>query len=333
MINAYAAKAPGGKLEPFSYDPGALNPDEVEIKVQYCGVCHSDLSMLKNDWHQTTYPFVPGHEIVGTVSTRGAAVNHLEVGQPVGLGWFARSCMTCEWCQSGHPNLCPNVKGLITDQYGGFADKVRAHASWVLPLPAGINPVTAGPLFCGGITVFNPIVQFDIKPTHRVGVIGIGGLGHMAVRFLDAWGCHVTAFSSSAGKEDEARRMGADRFINSRDPEALEAVANSFDMILSTANADLDWRAYIKALRPMGRLHFVGAVPGPISFDLFPLLIGQKSISSSPLGSPVTTARMLDFAVRHRIEPMVETFDMEKVNEAMEHLHSGKARYRIVLKN
>ncbi len=333
MINAYATQKPGGKLEPFTYDPGDLAPGDVEIDIQYCGLCHSDLSMLKNDWQISEYPFVPGHEVVGTVAAKGHGVHHLEVGQPVGLGWFGASCMTCEWCTAGHHNLCQNSQGLIVGRHGGFADKVRAHAGWVIPLPAGVNPESAGPLFCGGITVFNPIVQFDVRPTDRVGVIGIGGLGHMAVKFLDAWGCHVSAFSTSSEKEEEALSMGADHFVNTRSDGALEAVANSFDLILSTVNADLDWRAYINALRPRGRLHFVGAVPGPVAFDLFPLLMGQKSISATPLGSPATTARMLQFSARHGIEPVIETFPMSRVNEAMEHLHSGKARYRIVLKN
>ena len=333
MINAYAAQGPNGMLEPFSYDPGPLGPEEVEIDVQYCGVCHSDLSLLKNDWQITEYPFVPGHEVVGKIAAKGDHVSRLEVGMTVGLGWFAQSCMSCEWCLSGHHNLCQESNPLIIGHHGGFADKVRAHWGWVLPLPDGVNPASAGPLFCGGITVFNPIVQFDVQPTDKVGVIGIGGLGHMAVGFLDAWGCDVTAFSTSAEKEAEAREMGADHFINTRQEGALEAAANSFDMILSTVNADLDWRAYVNALRPKGRLHFVGAVPGPMAFDLFPLLMGQKSVSASPLGSPATTSRMLSFAAQHNIAPVIETFPMEKVNEAMEHLHSGKARYRIVLEN
>ncbi|MBN2430826.1 MAG: zinc-binding dehydrogenase, partial [Acidobacteria bacterium] len=188
-------------------------------------------------------------------------------------------------------------------------------------------------LFCGGITVFSPIVEFGVKPTDRVGVIGIGGLGHMALRFLDAWGCEVTAFSSHPDKERQIREFGADHVINSRDPEAVAQAANSLDFILSTVNVVLDWNAYINALRPRGRLHFVGAVPEPIPAPVFPLLIGQKSISASPLGSPATTARMLEFAARHRIQPAIEVFPFHQVNEALEHLRQGKARYRIVLKH
>ncbi|MEB3337564.1 MAG: zinc-binding dehydrogenase, partial [Leptolyngbyaceae bacterium] len=221
----------------------------------------------------------------------------------------------------------------IVGRHGGFADKVRAHEEWVIPLPEDIDASKAGPLFCGGITVFNPIVEFDVKSTDRVGVIGIGGLGHMALRFLSAWGCDVTAFSTNSSKEAEAREFGAHHFVNSRDAEALAEVASSFDMILSTVNVDLDWGSYIAALRPKGRLHFVGVVPNAVQAYAFSLIAGQKNLSGSPLGSPVTTARMLNFAVRHGIEPVTETFDFHQVNEALEHLETGKARYRIVLKH
>ncbi|MBE9127984.1 MULTISPECIES: NADPH-dependent aldehyde reductase Ahr [unclassified Coleofasciculus] len=333
MIKAYAAHEPGGELKPFEYDPGSLGDEEVEINVEYCGLCHSDLSMLDNEWGMTKYPFVPGHEVVGTIAALGDRVSTLNVGQRVGLGWYSRSCMTCEWCMSGNHNLCLTAEGTIVGRHGGFADKVRAHHSWVVSLPEGVNSATAGPLFCGGITVFNPIVQFDIKPTDRVGVIGIGGLGHMALGFLHAWGCDVTAFSTSPDKEAEARKLGANHFVNSRDPKALESVQNSFDLILSTVNADLDWNAYIAALRPKGRLHLVGVVPNPLSTQLFPMIAGQKSISGSPLGSPVTTARMIDFAARHGVEPITETFSFEQVNEAIEKLRNGKPRYRLVLKH
>lgn len=333
MIKAYAAHEPGGELKPFEYDPGPLRPEEVEIQVDYCGICHSDLSMLDNEWGMTQYPFVPGHEVVGTIAALGDRVTTLQVGQRVGLGWYSRSCMTCEWCISGDHNLCLTAEGTIVGRHGGFADRVRAHSSWVVPLPDGVDPESAGPLFCGGITVFNPIVQFGIKPTDRVGVIGIGGLGHMALGFLHAWGCDVTAFSTSPDKEAEARQLGANHFINSRDPEALKSVANSFDLILSTINADLDWSIYIAALRPKGRLHLVGVVPNPVGSYAFPMIAGQKSISGSPLGSPATVARMLNFAARHTIAPVTEVFSFEQVNEAMEKLRSGKPRYRLVLKH
>lgn len=331
-VKAYAATAAGGRLEPFEYELGALGADEVDIDVRYCGICHSDLSMLDNEWGISEYPLVPGHEVVGTIAAVGSNVGYLRQGQTVGLGWNASSCMHCHECMSGDHNMCAEVVGTIVGRHGGFANKVRADAAWAVPLPDGVDPAKAGPMFCGGVTVFNPILQNHIKAADRVGVVGIGGLGHMALAFLHAWGCEVTAFSTSPAKEDEARALGADHFVSSRDPAALEAVANTFDMILVTVNAELDWEAYIKALRPRGKLHVVGVVPA-ITVAAFPLIGGQKSIGGSPLGSPATTAGMLGFAGRHAIAPITEMFPMSRLNDAMDRLRSGEARYRIVLEN
>ena len=331
-IKAYAALTAGGKLEPFEYDPGELGVDQVEIDISSCGICHSDLSMLNNDWQMTEYPLVPGHEIVGKINAVGERVTHLKPGQIVGLGWFSKSCMTCSECMSGNYNLCPTAEGIIVGRHGGFANKVRADKTWVIPLPEGINIATAGPLFCGGITVFNPIIQNNIQPTDRVGVVGIGGLGHMALRFLNAWGCEVTAFSTSPGKEAEARELGAHHFVNTHDADALAKLANSLDMILVAVNVDLSWDGYINALCPNGKLHIVGAVPS-VSATVFPLIIGQKSIGGSPLGSPATMATMIEFAARHGIGPVTETIPMSKVNDAMEKLRTGKPRFRLVLEN
>ncbi len=333
MVKGYAATEPGGELKAFEYELGPLGDYQVDIKVEYCGICHSDLSMLDNDFGLTQYPFVPGHEIVGRVDAIGANAKGVTVGQRVGLGWYAGSCMTCEWCMSGNHNLCPSAEMTIIGRHGGFADKVRAEAALVVPLPEQIEAETAGPLFCAGIAVFNPLVQLDIKPTDRVGVIGIGGLGHMALRFVDAWGCEVTAFSTSPEKEAEAREFGADHFVNSRDPKALEEIAGSFALILSTVSASLDWNAYIATLRPKGRLHIVGVVPQPVSVEVIPMLLGQKSVTYSSGGSPATTAKMLEFAVRHRIQPTIETFKFSQINDAMEKLRNGKPRYRLVLKH
>jgi uncharacterized zinc-type alcohol dehydrogenase-like protein len=332
-FQAYAATGPGEKLQPFEYDPGSLGKTEVEIKVEYCGICHSDLSMLDNEWGMTTYPIVPGHEVIGVVQAIGEQVNHLKISQRVGVGWNSKSCMSCELCIGGNHNLCSKAQGMIVGRHGAFADKVRADAAWTIPLPTTIKPEVAGPLLCGGVTVFNPIVQFDVKPTDRVGVIGIGGLGHMALKFLHAYGCEVTAFSSSPDKEAETRSLGADHFVNSRDSQALEKIADSLDFILCTVNVSLDWPAYINVLRPKGRLHIVGAVMEPMGIPIFPLLVGQKSISGSPIGSPETIAKMLEFAARHNIEPVVELFPLTQVNEAIEKLRHGKPRYRLVLVN
>ena len=331
-INAYAAEAPKGKLEQFSYELPEVTGDEVDIKVDYCGICHSDLSMLNNDWGFTAYPFVPGHEIVGTVAAVGPQVKNLTVGDTVGLGWFTGSCGNCAQCLSGDHNLCAKNEQTIVHRHGGFADTVRCKELWATPLPQGIDAASAGPLFCGGITVFNPIVQCEVKPTDKVGVIGIGGLGHLAIQFLNKWGCEVTAFTSSPDKAKQAQELGAHHTLDSTDAKALAAHQGSFDFILNTTNANLDWATYISLLAPKGRLHTVGAVPEPFSLAAFPMITGQKSLSGSPLGSPATTRLMLEFCARHGIHVMAEEFALENVNEAIEHLEAGKARYRVVLK-
>jgi uncharacterized zinc-type alcohol dehydrogenase-like protein len=332
-IHALAALGAKQPLQPFEYTPPALGSEEVEIAVESCGICHSDLSMLDNDWGITKYPFVPGHEVVGKVIALGDHTKRLKIGDRVGLGWYSNSCGCCSQCLSGNQNLCATAEGTIVGRYGGFADRVRAHWTWVSPLPDALDASKAGPLFCGGITVFNPIIQFGIKPTDTVGVIGIGGLGHMALKFLRAWGCEVVAFTSSDSKREEALQLGAHRTLNSRNSKELAKAAGTLDFILNTANVTLDWNTYIAALKPKGRLHTVGAVLEPMAVSAFPMIQGQKSLSGSPLGSPSTTDMMLAFAARHSIAPTTETFPMSKANEAIEHLRSGKARYRVVLTN
>ena len=331
MIKAYAALEPGGKLQPFEYDPGPLGAHEVEIAVEYCGICHSDLSMLHNHWGITQYPFVPGHEVVGTIADKGEFVSQLELGQRVGLGWHAGYCMTCHNCMSGDHNLCNNAESTIVSRYGGFSDRVRAKAASVVAIPDGINPRSAGPLFCGGITVFNPLLQFAIPPTANVAVIGIGGLGHIALQFLKAWGCQVTAFTSSDDKKKEALELGAHYVLNTQNLNEIQAAANQFDLILSTVNVKLDWNSYLATLRPKGRLHFLGVTLDPLNLNVFSLISGQYSVSGSPVGSPASINTMLDFVVRHQVEPIVEIFNFEQVNEALAHLAAGKAKYRIVL--
>ncbi|PKK82973.1 MAG: alcohol dehydrogenase [candidate division Zixibacteria bacterium HGW-Zixibacteria-1] len=331
MIKAYAALAPGGKLEPFEYDPGPLGKHDVEIDVEHCGICYSDLSMINNSWGFSQYPLVPGHEVIGTIAKSGEDVTDLKIGQRVGLGWHSGYCMTCPNCLNGDHNLCVKQEGTIIGRHGGFARQVRAHDASVVVLPKGLDIKSAGPLFCGGITVFNPLLQFGVKPTDKVGVIGIGGLGHMALMFLNAWGCKVTAFTSSDSKKVEAIKMGAHQTIDSRNAEELEAAAGQFDFILSTVNVKLDWNTYLSTLNAKGRLHFVGAVLDPLDIGVFPLIMGQRSISGSPVGSPAAIAKMLDFAAMHKIKPVVEEFHFDQVNEAIEKLKSGKARYRIVL--
>lgn len=332
MIHAYAAFEQGGELRPYAYESAPLAANEVEIAVEYCGLCHSDLSMLNNDWRSTSYPFVPGHEVAGRIAALGAAVSHLKIGERVGLGWHSSYCNHCHSCLSGDHNLCDGAQGTIVQRHGGFADKVRAQASAVVKLPESLPMQLAGPLFCGGITVFNPIMQYGVKPTDKVAVVGIGGLGHLALQFLNKWGCEVTAFTSTAAKRDEALALGAQRTLDSNDKDAMKAHAGYFDFILVTVNVNLDWRSYVKMLSKRGRLHFVGVILEPMTLSVSALMDAQRSVSSSPVGSPAMLATMLDFAARHRIYPQVEEYPLAQVNEAIAHLAAGKARYRVVLK-
>jgi len=331
MIKAFAVFEPGGELKPFEYDPGELKAHEVEIDVHYSGICHSDLSVIDNEWGMTQYPVVPGHEVVGKIAKVGDQVDHLKVGQMVGLGWHAGYCNECAFCHSGDHNLCATAQPTIIGHHGGFADKVRADANCVVPIPDGVELDSAGPLFCAGITVFNPLVQFDIKPTDKVAVIGIGGLGHLALQFLNAWGCEVTAFTSSEEKKKEALSLGAQHTLSSRDQSEIEAAADCFDLIISTVNVKLDWNLYLCTLKPRGRLHFVGATLDPLDINVFSLIMRQRSVSGSPVGSPSTIAKMIEFARLHNIKPVIEKFNFDDINEAITRLRSGQTHYRIVL--
>ncbi len=330
-INGWAAHGPGKPLERYSFDPGPLGPEEVEVAVEHCGVCHSDLSAVENEWGNSQYPFVPGHEAVGRVVALGEQAKGLKIGQRVGIGWTAQSCMFCHDCLSGDQHLCSQAVPTIFGHQGGFADRMRAHWAWAIPLPEGIDMATTGPLLCGGVTVFAPLATYEVKSSGHVGIVGIGGLGHMGIKFARAWGCEVTAFTSSESKNAEARGFGAHRVISSRDSQSIASAARSLDMLIVTVNASLDWPAMLQTLKPRGRMHVVGAVQEPMGIPAFSLIFGQKNVSGSPTGSPTMIATMLEFAARHKVAPQVENFPMSRVNEALAHLKAGKARYRIVL--
>ncbi|HEY1687212.1 MAG TPA: NAD(P)-dependent alcohol dehydrogenase [Tepidisphaeraceae bacterium] len=327
---AWVAKAAKAPMVLETIDPGALGAEDVEVAVEHCGLCHSDVSVLNNEWGISQYPAVLGHEVIGKITALGPGTKGLKIGQRVGVGWYSGSDMYCRECLSGNQHLCPSAQATIIGHRGGFATHVRAHWAWIIPLPENLNLADAGPLLCGGITVFNPLAMY-VKPTARVGIIGIGGLGHMAVKFASAYGCDVTAFTSSESKFDEAKGFGAHHVVSSKDSAAIKKLASSFDLLISTANAKLDWDGMINALAPNGRLHIVGVVPEPIPVGVFPLIAGQRGISGSPTGSPVDIRQMLDFAARHDIAPQTEHFPMSKINDAFARLESGKARYRIVL--
>jgi|TARA_Y100000389_G_C17362804_1_gene464658 uncharacterized zinc-type alcohol dehydrogenase-like protein len=331
-VNALAVNQPNEKLKPFTYELGELGSEDIDVKVLYCGICHSDMSMMNNEWGLTQYPIVPGHEIVGEVLGVGSSVKNIKVGDNVGIGWLSSSCMSCSECMSGDHNLCANGEGTIIGRHGGFSEYVRSHWSWAIPIPDGMDLSKTGPLLCGGITVFSPMYLSNIKPTDSVGVIGIGGLGHLAIKFLKHWGCEVIAFSSNSSKEAEILEMGASKVINSKDSKQLEMVSGKLKFILNTTNVSLDWNSYLSALSPKGKLHTVGAVLEPMEIPAFSLIMGDKSVGGSPIGSPELIRLMLEFCKRHNIYPDVEEFPMNMANEAVEHLKEGKARYRVVLK-
>jgi uncharacterized zinc-type alcohol dehydrogenase-like protein len=329
-VKAYAVKAPKGKLEPFEYEPGPLKPDEVEVKVTHCGICHSDIAMIDNDWGWSQYPLVPGHEVVGTIAAVGAEVAGVETGQRVGVGWACRSCQRCEWCLRGRESLCARSQPTIVSHHGGWAESLRCHWKFAVPLPEGIASEEAGPLMCAGTTVFTPLVQYGVKPWMRTAVLGVGGLGHLAVQFLARMGCEVTAISTSHDKDEDTRKLGATRFLATRGTNELQKAADSFDFIVSTVPVNVPWGDYLKALRPQGRLVICGLPESDIQFPVVPLL-AEKSVSGAAAGSPSDTALMLDFAARHGVKPMVETFPMKDVNQALERVRAYKVRFRAVL--
>jgi uncharacterized zinc-type alcohol dehydrogenase-like protein len=333
QIQGLAAHAAGAELLPFKYDPGKLGLLDVEIAISHCGVCHSDLHLIANDWGISQYPFIPGHEVIGKITAVGSEVRSLEVGQRVGLGWQSNSCGVCEWCRQGMENLCPEAEGTCVHRHGGYADRVRANVRFVIPIPESLDSEGTAPLLCGGITVYNPLRTHNINPSSRVGIVGIGGLGHLAIQFARAFGAEVTAFSTSAAKEEEARALGAHNFLNTRESKSMKDAAGSMDFILSTINADQDWSVYVQALRPTGTLCFVGVPPSPVSVHAFPLISGLRSITGNPTGSPHRIKEMLDVAARHGIKATTESFPMSQANEAIDKVKKSKVRYRAVLAN
>ena len=332
-IHGLAVHAAGAHLLPYKYDPGALKANDVEVKISHCGVCHSDVHLIDNDWGLSRYPFIPGHEIVGRVTVVGSSVQNLKVGERVGIGWQADSCGVCEWCRKGEEHLCAKAQPTCVGRNGGYADSVRVNWRFAIPVPEALDSENVAPLLCGGITVYAPIRNHGVRPASRVGIIGIGGLGHMGLQFAKAFGAEVTAFSTSKGKEAEARALGADHFVNTRETGSMKKLAGSFDFLLSTVNADQDWGGYINTLRPKGQMCIVGVPPSPIALQAFPLVGGQKSLAGSPTGSPSDIAEMLDIAARHGVKAVTERFAMDKANEAVAKVKKNQVRYRAVLAN
>ncbi len=328
-----AAHAAGAQLLPYRYDPGELNANEIEVKISHCGVCHSDVHLIDNDWGLSKYPFIPGHEVVGTVAGIGSLVKDRKLGERVGIGWQADSCGICEWCRRGEEHLCAKAQPTCLGRNGGYADRIRVNSRFAIPVPEVLGSENVAPLLCGGITVYSPLRNHGVRPSSRVGVIGIGGLGHMGLQFAKAFGAEVTAFSTSKDKEKEAKELGAHHFVNTRDTGALKKVAGRFDFLLSTVSADQDWPGYVNALRPKGMLCVVGVPPSPMQLQAFALVGGQKALAGSPTGSPTDIAEMLDVAARHGVSAVTERYAMAKANEAIAKVKKNQVRYRAVLTN
>ena len=333
-VKGYAAAKAGGKLESFTYVCPEIRPWDIELEISHCGLCHSDLHLINNDWTITNYPLVPGHEIIGLVKKKGALVKDLEIGQRVGVGWQRSSCNSCEWCHQGEENLCLKQEPTCVGHHGGFADKIITDSRLAFAIPQELASENAAPLLCGGATVFSPFVEHKIDATMHIGVIGIGGLGHLAIQFAHAFGCKVTAFSSSSQKQQEAKELGADHFISSTDEKSLRDAANTIDFLFSTSSAHMNWDAFLGVLRPKGKLCLMGAPKEEVvSAQIFNLITGRKTICGSNIASGPVIRKMLKFAARHNIVAKTEVFPMSEINTAIDKLSKNQIRYRAVLKN
>lgn len=330
-IHAYAALSPETDLIPFTYPESLLQDNEVEIAILYCGLCYSDIHTINNDWHNTMYPHVPGHEIIGKVIKKGKSVFHLNIGEVVGVGWQCYACLNCEFCLKNNETVCLKKLRTTLDRYGGFAERIviDSHFAYLIPLQLVIS--SAAPLLCAGITVYSPFMLYPIEPLSSVAIIGVGGLGHLAIQFARALGYSVTAISHSPSKEKEALKFGANRFIHLDEVKKLKTPVGLFDFILSTVQASLDWEEVVSWLRPGGKLCFVGIPPQPIAVSSRLLISGNRTICGSGTGSRKWMKDMLQFCASHHIQPQVEMFRMKNINQAINHLKRNQVRYRIVL--
>jgi uncharacterized zinc-type alcohol dehydrogenase-like protein len=326
-IHAQAALAPSSKLFPFAYAEPELGPFDVLLEITHCGLCHSDIHLIDDAWKRSIYPLVPGHEVVGKIIKRGASVT-LPIEARVGASWLYSSCLECPTCLSGENQLCPSKKTMCIGHHGGFSDKMTADSRFVFPIPEKLPSELAAPLLCAGATVYAPLKRWNVQAGSNLAVIGIGGLGHVALQFGKALGCDVTAISSSPDKRSDALRFGANHFYT------LSQMAEHkmhYDFILSTVHNDLNWNQILSSLKPSGTLCFLGRPPHPLSIDVSLLLSTQRSITGSSTANRSLMNEMLHFAAHHQIAPQIELFKMSHLNEAIQKLRANQARYRIVL--
>lgn len=331
-IHGYVGMARGKPLKLHTFNAPELGEYDVRVSVTHCGVCHTDISAIDDYYGITNYPFVPGHEVVGYVSAVGRAVSGFKEGDRVGVGWQGRSCMKCEWCLRGEEQLCMDiVKSATWDPYGGFSSSIIADSRFTYQLPQAMRPEVAAVLLCAGVSVYSPLRNYAKDSALKIGIIGVGGLGHIALQFAHALGCEVTAISSSPKKKEEALALGADHFIDSNDGDSLRRVEFEFDLLICTASGGVNWVSLLETLKKKGRMVLVG-FPN-IAFKPVDLVAHELSITGSFIGNRETMKETLTFAQSHSITPKVELMPMSRVNEALQRVKENKARYRIVLVN
>jgi uncharacterized zinc-type alcohol dehydrogenase-like protein len=341
QAHAYAAQSAATPLAPFNFDRRDPTPHDVVIDILYCGVCHSDLHTARGEWAGVQFPSVPGHEIIGRVTAAGAQVSKFKEGDLVGVGCMVDSCQHCDPCKQGLEQYCEvgmtgtyngPEQGTGANTFGGYSDKVVVREEFVLRLPEGLDPAAAAPLLCAGITTYSPLRHWNAGPGKKVGVVGLGGLGHMAVKLAHAMGAEVTLFTTSAGKEADARRLGADHVVLSKDADAMTAQARTFDLIINTVAVPMDLDPYIAALALDGTMVLVGAPSEPHkSPSIFPLLIPRRTIAGSCIGGIPETQEMLDFCAAHGIVSDVEMIPIQDIENAYARMLKSDVKYRFVI--
>ncbi|WP_165069990.1 NAD(P)-dependent alcohol dehydrogenase [Paludisphaera rhizosphaerae] len=339
QTRAIGTDAPSKPLTERNIPRRDLLPHDVQIEILYCGICHSDLHVVKNDWGGTTYPVVPGHEIVGRVTKVGGEVGKFKVGEVAAIGCIVDSCRSCEYCRSGEEQYCENGWSVVFNSpdkhlggmsYGGFSKSIVADENYVLRIPELLDPASAAPILCAGITVYSPLKHWKAGPGKKVGVLGMGGLGHMAIKIAAAMGAEVTVFTTSSAKAADAKRLGASKVVVSTDEQQMVGCAKQ-DLIVDTVSAEHDANAYLKLLKVDGSLVLVGLPVKPLEVGAFNIVGGRKSLSGSNIGGIAETQEVLDFCAHHKIAAEIELLPAGRVNEAMERLEKGDVRYRFVL--
>lgn len=331
VAHGFAAKSAGRALERWEYELPPLGPDNIRVEITHCGVCHSDLDIIDNTWSDAQYPIIPGHEIIGVVTEMGQNVSQLKLGQRVGVCWQQAHCGHCHYCEAEQTHYCPKLDAIGIGHQGGFADVIQVKQTYVCAIPNELTSASAAPLLCAGATVFHALSLNKVKAGMHIGVIGIGGLGHLAIQFASKMGCKVTAFDRNSDKKDDCLAFGADTFIDCTQAEALGPYQDSFDLLLATADTAIDLTAFIPLLRAEKTFCFAGMPKVNMPLPLFELIIGSKSINAVNIGNPENVAKTLAFSARHGIAARVESLPINNVNEAIERLRKHAPRYRIVL--